>query len=143
MAKFARKRFHVEDGQRARFFEVGEEVPEEFEGRYDPALVGDSADLDELNQGQEVDGSDVDGVGVLVPALSADELADFEGLKTIEQIVTWVQMGDPDPNLVARAEHALQVEKEGGQRKGLLEALEGILADQNRVADEDQGDGGS
>lgn len=118
MAKIAQRRFHVEDGLRARHFEPGDEVPDEFEGRYDPKLVGDSLPVDDQEE-QEVDpsgGSD---------GLSPEEIEEFDGLKTIEQITTWVGMGGP--NLEARARHALAAEQAGGQRKGLIEALETTL----------------
>jgi hypothetical protein len=123
MVKIARRRFQVEDGQKARFFEVGDEVPDEFEGRYDPVLVEDS-------NGPKVERSDPEGVNVGESGgsaeLSPDALAEFEQLKTIEQITTWVRMGGSEAD--ARARHALAVEQGGGQRKGLVEALEAHLA---------------
>lgn len=118
MAKIAQRRFQVEDGPRARFFDPGDEVPDEYEGRYDPKLVGDSLPVDG-EQEQEVDPS---GGSV---ELSPEEITEFEGLKTIEQITTWVGMGGP--NTEARARWALEAEQAAGQRKGLIEALEATL----------------
>lgn len=123
MAKVALRKFHVEDGQRARHFEVGDEVPDEFEGRYDPKLVQDSVPVEAAGPSGEPGGAGSDDGG----ELSSDERAELEQLKTIEQISTWVDMGGP--NKVVRARVAYEAEMNGGQRKGLLEALEAVLAE--------------
>lgn len=134
MVMIAKRRFHVEDGQKARHFEVGDEVPAEFEGRYDPVLV------DEV-QGVAVERSDPEGSagveGDGSDGLSPEALAEFEQLRTIEQITTWVQMGGPEA--VSRARHARAVEQEGGQRKGLLEALDAFEAQQGGAVTENGG----
>lgn len=124
MAKIANRRFQVEDGQKARIFEVGEEVPDEYVDRYDPKLVDEGAAVSADPNPEGSGGAGSAGGG----ELPADLVEEFEGLKTIEQITTWVRMGGPDAR--KRAGYALAVEtgEGGGQRKGLIEALDAVLA---------------
>lgn len=120
MAQVATRRFLSHVGGRSKFYEVGDQVPDDVAQATDPALWRADGEPGAAAP-SGVDG----GEG---RTLSADSLAEFEGLKTIDQIMGWVSGAGSDEARELRARHALAVEQEGGKRKGLVDALEAILA---------------